>query len=206
MPVIIVGTEKNFAALRPRLFRGRVSTAAVKETTDALAAANPHVDLEALQPGTILTVPDLPHVKVEGDVSLDDTTKQRLGLAFPYLAITLVPRLGARLPRPGRWMDTTKQLLEGLANAGASALEDLMATARKTESAAAAERKQLSAALARPELDAAAKRDKALGEDLKAIKQAVDEEEKQAKERAAALDEARSDWNKELKALKGLLP
>ena len=173
MPVIIVGTEKNFAALRPRLFRGRVSTAAVKETTDALAAANPHVDLEALQPGTILTVPDLPHVKVEGDVSLDDTTKQ---------------------------------LLEGLANAGASALEDLMATARKTESAAAAERKQLSAALARPELDAAAKRDKALGEDLKAIKQAVDEEEKQAKERAAALDEARSDWNKELKALKGLLP
>jgi hypothetical protein len=173
MPVIIVGTEKNFAALRPRLFRGRVSTAAVKETTEALAAANPHVDLEALQPGTILTVPDLPHVKVEGDVSLDDTTKQ---------------------------------LLEGLANAGASALEDLMATARKTESAAAAERKQLSAALARPELDAAAKRDKALGEDLKAIKQAVDEEEKQAKERAAALDEARSDWNKELKALKGLLP
>jgi hypothetical protein len=173
MPVIIVGSEKNFAALRPRLFSGRVSTAAIKETTEALAAANPHVDLEALQPGTILTVPDLPHVKVEGDVSLDDTTKQ---------------------------------LLEGLANAGGSALEDLMATARKTESAAAAERKQLSAALARPELDAAAKRDKALGEDLKATKQAVDEEEKQAKERAAALDEARSDWNKELKALKGLLP
>jgi len=34
-----------------------------------------------------------------------------LGLAFPYLAITLVPRLGALLPRPGRWMDTLKQLL-----------------------------------------------------------------------------------------------
>jgi thiol:disulfide interchange protein DsbD len=34
-----------------------------------------------------------------------------LGLAFPYLAIALVPRLGAFLPRPGRWMDTLKQLL-----------------------------------------------------------------------------------------------
>jgi hypothetical protein len=112
-------------------------------------------------------------VKVEGDVSLDDTTKQ---------------------------------LLEGLANAGASALEDLMATARKTESAAAAERKQLASALAGKDLEAAVRKDKTLGPDLKAAQDAVDEEENQAKERAAALDEARSDWNKELKALKGLLP
>jgi hypothetical protein len=34
----------------------------------------------------------------------------------------------------------------------------------------------------------------------------VDDEEKQAKQRAAALDEARADWDKELKALKCLLP
>jgi hypothetical protein len=173
MAVIVVGTEKNFAALRPRLFSGRVSTAAVKETNEALAAANPHVDLEALQPGTILTVPDLPHVKVEGDVSLDDTTKQ---------------------------------LLEGLANAGASALDDLMATARKAERAAAAERKQLATTLAGKDVDAAVRKDKTLGADVKAAQDAVDEEEKQAKERAAALDDARTDWDKELKALKGLLP
>ena len=173
MAVIIVGTEKNFAALRPRLFSGRVSNAAVKETTDALAAANPHVDLEKLQPGTILTVPDLPHVKVEGDVSLDDTTKQ---------------------------------LLEGLANAGASALEDLMTTARKTERAAAAERKQLTATLAGKDLDAAVRKDKTLGADVKAAQDAVAEDEKQAKARATALDEARSDWDTELKALKKLLP
>ncbi|MBL8660082.1 MAG: thioredoxin family protein [Rhodospirillales bacterium] len=34
-----------------------------------------------------------------------------LGLALPYLALTLVPRLAARLPRPGVWMDRIKQLL-----------------------------------------------------------------------------------------------
>jgi thiol:disulfide interchange protein DsbD len=34
-----------------------------------------------------------------------------LGLAFPYLAIAFVPKLGALMPRPGRWMDTLKQLL-----------------------------------------------------------------------------------------------
>ena len=173
MPVIIVGTEKNLAALRPRLFSGRVSNVALKETTEALAAANPGVDLEKLQPGTILTVPDLPHVSVKGDVSLDDTTKE---------------------------------LLEGLANAGASTLKDLVATAQKTERDAAAERKQLAATLASKDVDAATRKDKTLAADVKAAQDAVDEEEKQAKRRAAALDEARADWDKELKALKGLLP
>jgi len=173
MAVIVVGTEKNFAALRPRLFSGRVSTAAVKETTEALAAANPGVDLQALQPGTILTVPDLPHVSVRGDVSLDDPTKQ---------------------------------MLEGLANAGASALDELVATARATERDAAAERKQLVAALSAKELDASVRSDNALAADLKATQSAVADAEQQANARATALDEARADWSKELKALQGLLP
>ena len=74
MPVLIVGKEKNFAALRPRLFSGPISTAAAREVSEAIAAANPDADLSALQPGTILTVPDSPHLSVRGDVSLDDTT------------------------------------------------------------------------------------------------------------------------------------
>ncbi|GBO81894.1 cytochrome c biogenesis thiol:disulfide interchange protein DsbD [Acetobacter aceti NRIC 0242] len=34
-----------------------------------------------------------------------------LGLASPYLALTLVPNAGRFLPRPGRWMDTFRQIL-----------------------------------------------------------------------------------------------
>jgi thiol:disulfide interchange protein DsbD len=34
-----------------------------------------------------------------------------LGLAFPYVAITFVPHVAQRLPRPGKWMETLKQLL-----------------------------------------------------------------------------------------------
>ncbi len=34
-----------------------------------------------------------------------------LGLALPYLAVALVPRLAMALPRPGRWMITLKRLL-----------------------------------------------------------------------------------------------
>ncbi len=33
------------------------------------------------------------------------------GLALPYLLLTFVPSLGNRLPRPGKWMETAKQLM-----------------------------------------------------------------------------------------------
>lgn len=37
-------------------------------------------------------------------------TALALGLAVPYLLLTLVPGWASRLPRPGRWMETLKQL------------------------------------------------------------------------------------------------
>jgi len=172
MPVIIVGTEKNFAALRTRLFSGRVSNARLQEVTEAVAEANPHADLNSLKPGTILTIPDSPHLSVSGDISLDDSTKE---------------------------------LIDAVANAGSAALDDLAATARVAERNAAAERKQLVATLARSELGEVAKKDQAFSEDLKAVKKAVDDDEAQAKQHTAALQEATTAWKSELELLKGLL-
>jgi hypothetical protein len=172
MPVIIVGTEKNFAALRTRLFSGRVSGARLQEVTAAVAEANPHADLNSLKPGTILTIPDSPHLSVSGDISLDDTTKE---------------------------------LVDAVANGGSGALDDLVAAARVADRNAAAERKQVVATLARPELGEAAKKDQALSEDLKAVKKAVDDDEAQAKKRTAGLQEAAASWKSELESLKGLL-
>lgn len=34
-----------------------------------------------------------------------------LGLALPYLALTLIPALGRMLPKPGAWMESVKQLM-----------------------------------------------------------------------------------------------
>src|SRR5690606_25571995 len=34
-----------------------------------------------------------------------------VGLAFPFLLISFVPRLAAKMPRPGAWMDTAKKLM-----------------------------------------------------------------------------------------------
>jgi hypothetical protein len=71
MAVIVVGTEKNFAALRSRLFTRSVSSKTAGEVSAALQAANPDADLKALAPGTVLFVPDdLPHVSVTGDLSV----------------------------------------------------------------------------------------------------------------------------------------
>jgi hypothetical protein len=172
MPVIIVGNEKNFTALRSRIFSGRVSTTAVKEVSEAIAAANPHVDLDELQPGTVLTVPDLPHVKVSGDVSLDDTSKE---------------------------------VLAGIAQAAADTLDELAGAARSADRDAAAERKQLTAILSSNDLAAAIGRNKDLGDDVKAVQRAVADEEKAAKDGQAALQEAATAWNAELKTLQGLL-
>jgi thiol:disulfide interchange protein len=44
-------------------------------------------------------------------VALAVFTTLGVGLAFPYVAVTWVPGLAARLPRPGRWMETLKELL-----------------------------------------------------------------------------------------------
>jgi hypothetical protein len=174
MPVIVVGTEKNFAALKSRLVTGRVSTVAVGEITAAIAAANPHVNLDKLEPGTILTVPeDVPHVSVPGDVSLDDTTRSAI---------------------------------EGLANAGAAALDELTAAAAAREGEGTAERKALTKSLAAKEVDAAARKDKALGTDVKAAQEAIAAEDAAAKTRAAALKKAQADWSAELAALKQLAP
>jgi len=75
MPIVVVGNERNFAALRPRLFAGRISTKAAGEVARAVREANPHADLDRLEPGTVLTVPDVRTVAVRGELSLDETTK-----------------------------------------------------------------------------------------------------------------------------------
>ncbi len=38
-------------------------------------------------------------------------TSLGLGLAFPYVAVTWIPALASKVPRPGAWMETLKQLL-----------------------------------------------------------------------------------------------
>lgn len=78
MPVLVVGTEKNFTALRERLFAGRVSPAAARDVKEAVAEANPDVDLDDLQPGTVLTIPEAPRLSLRGELSLDETPKQAL--------------------------------------------------------------------------------------------------------------------------------
>ena len=174
MAVIVVGTEKNFAALRPRLISGKVSTAAVGEISSAIRLANPHANLDKLEPGTIITVPDdLPHVAVQGDVSLDDTTKSAI---------------------------------EGLTNAGATALEELAAAARVRESEGTAERKQLAKSLTGKDIEEAVRKDKSLGADIEAAQAAIDDEDAAAKARATVLKNAQADWTAELTALKSLAP
>jgi thiol:disulfide interchange protein DsbD len=53
--------------------------------------------------GYALTSPPLMSLAIFGVLGL--------GLAAPYVALSLLPGLGARLPAPGRWMETLRQLM-----------------------------------------------------------------------------------------------
>src|SRR3954447_26021866 len=114
MPVLIVGTEKNFAALRPRLFSGRVPAAAAREIAEAVRKANPGVDVDALEPGTVLTIPDLPHVEVDGDLSLDDTVRERIAELSATAADTLEQIVGTARRLEDEGADERSHLAESL--------------------------------------------------------------------------------------------
>ena len=89
MPIIVVGTEKNFAALRPRLFAGRVSNKVAGQVKRAMGEANPHADLDKLTPGTILTVPDSPEVSVRAELSFDEVLSEEIAAAADHAKAAL---------------------------------------------------------------------------------------------------------------------
>ena len=62
MRTIVVGDEKNLAALRKRLLDPGVTGSVRKGVDEELRAANPHLDLDRLSPGAVVVVPDLPGV------------------------------------------------------------------------------------------------------------------------------------------------
>jgi hypothetical protein len=171
MPTIVVGTEKNFTALRPVLFEGRVSTAVVGEAKEAVRDANPHADLEKLVPGTVLTVPEnLPGVAVD-----------------PQPAV----KVGAGSTEPVR----------ALPSHGRLELDAIAEAAKTRETATRAGRKQVAKAFDSPALATAMKRDKKLAADVEAARTALAEEEGRVKERAAELKKAQAEWAAGLDAL-----
>lgn len=89
MPTLIVGEERNLSELDRRLFQPRVSGDARTRIIETIRESNPHVDLEHLEPGTVLTVPEAPEVRVRDEVGLDELTKQAIAQASELLNQTL---------------------------------------------------------------------------------------------------------------------
>ena len=172
MPTIVVGNERNFSQLRPVLFQGRVPAATATEVEKTVKEANPHVDFDRLQPGTVITIPEgLPGVAIE-----------------PQPAVVVSP--GSTDP-PVRAVPAHGKLeLDALADASKAA-----------EVAGRNDRKRLAKAFVSPTLEAAMKRDKQLAAAVAAARDAVAEEDAAVKERAAELKKAQTEWQAGLDAL-----
>lgn len=67
MPVLIVRDEHSIDDLRPRLVGHRGPGETPERLVAAVREANPHVDLDDLQPGVVLTIPDIEDAKVRDD-------------------------------------------------------------------------------------------------------------------------------------------
>jgi hypothetical protein len=161
MTVIVVGNEKNFAALRPRLFSGSVSSKIAGEVSAAIQEANPHADLKKLAPGTVLTIPDdLPHVSVRGDVSLDDPSKHAVVGIVDVGSATLTHLTGTAESSADDAAAARKQLAKTLAGkrlgdaaSADPAIAASLKAAQDTIAAADADAQARAAALARAQAE-----------------------------------------------------
>jgi hypothetical protein len=84
MRTIVVGDEKNLAALRKRILDPGVTGAVRKGIDEELRAANPHLDLERLSPGAVVVVPDVPGV---APAPQEDDATTPLPVAAPARAV-----------------------------------------------------------------------------------------------------------------------
>jgi len=95
MRVFVVKNETSADDVRRRLLKPGVSAARAKTLEDGVRAANPHVDLDALRPGTVLIVPDHPDLAPDESGS---TTLGGAGMSVDQLTAAL-PRVAAVVER-----------------------------------------------------------------------------------------------------------
>ena len=72
--LFVVGDEKNLADLAPSLLRSRTSAAARASALEAIRRANPGLDFDRIQPGTVVLVP--PEVAVRRPAADADPVRQ----------------------------------------------------------------------------------------------------------------------------------
>lgn len=73
MPTIVIENERSLAGLNRRLFRRGISPADIEKLHGRIRRDNPEVDFENLRAGTVLRLPDSPHLRVRDESSFEDT-------------------------------------------------------------------------------------------------------------------------------------
>ena len=119
MAIVVVGNEKKFADLRPRLFGGgRVAKKRADEVAEAVRKANPHVDLEQLQPGTVLTVPDSADVRLAAAVDIDKPVRDLAAGIAEHGQAVLTALANAAEQREGQLREERTQTLKAFDQVG----------------------------------------------------------------------------------------
>ena len=134
MRTVVVNTERDFAELRNRVVRPGVTAARLRSVEDSIRAANPHLNLDRLQPGAVVVLPD--HPDVAGEAAGAGTALDAVGAALPGVRDT-VQRSAREASRRGEGIakvltsreviragDADKALRTELTRLGAAAAEE----------------------------------------------------------------------------------
>jgi len=89
MAVIVVGTETSLQELEGRLFKRGASAATRERLRKAIRDENPDVDFDHLRRGQVLKLPRSPDLRADGDLSLDDSVKEAIGVVRERLKADL---------------------------------------------------------------------------------------------------------------------
>jgi len=73
MPTIVIENEHSLAGLNRRLFRRGTSPAEIEKLHRRIRRDNPEVDFDDLRAGTVLRLPESPHLRVREESSFQDT-------------------------------------------------------------------------------------------------------------------------------------
>jgi hypothetical protein len=180
MRTIVVGDEKNLAALRKRILDPGVTGSIRKGIDEELRAANPHLDLDKLSPGAVVVVPDVPGVTAGPE---DEVTAALPG------------NLGAVL---GSASEAAGSAAGSVTAGGVAAGE---AAGRTIDLGAA--RKELAKQLGSGQLAKVTKGDELLRTEVARLGEAVAEEQQRADRWQADLTGAMPVWQAGLDALRG---
>ena len=138
--LFVVGAERNLDALADVVLRKRTAFATRASALEAIRAANPGLDLDRIDPGTVVLLPDVKGVRaVSADEPVHDTTGDLVARVMDGIGALLVAGEAAEEQRRIERHEAEEVLGDPVVKKLSSQVPELVANLKSVRSALQAE-------------------------------------------------------------------